>query len=92
MPDTELLLIGGRSGVGKTAVAAEIFNLLPAADVRHAWIEGDFLDLAHPTPWLQGFHLAEQNLAAVWRNYQAAGYQRLIYTNRPPCCPRRLGR
>lgn len=76
---TEVLFLGGRSGVGKTSVAVEMSAQLAAHDVRHAVIEGDALDLAHPPPWEH--HLAERNLAAIWRNYTALGYSRLIYTN-----------
>lgn len=78
-PCTELLLISGRSGVGKSAVAAELHHLLAQADVKHALIEGDNLDLAHPPPWEYG--LAETNLRSIWHNYQAVGYRRLIYVN-----------
>jgi hypothetical protein len=78
---SELLLIGGRSGVGKTSVAAELHEQLVRLDVHHGWIEGDNLDLAHPTPWLAGHQLAEANLAAMWANYRAIGHTRLIYTN-----------
>ncbi len=74
-----MLLIGGRSGVGKTSLAAELHRQLSAARVKHAVIEGDTLDLAYPPPWEHG--LAEQNLSAVWSNYRALGYRRLIYTN-----------
>ena len=42
-------------------------------------IRGDYLDMAYPPPWEHG--LAEQNLHAVWLNYRALGYRRLIYTN-----------
>jgi len=45
----------------------------------HAVIDGDNLDLAYPSPWREG--LAEANLRAMWRNYRALGYRRLIYTN-----------
>ena len=76
---TQLLLIGGRSGSGKTQAASELHALLAGEDVRHAVIEGDYLDLAHPTPWEH--HLAERNLAAVWANYRELGYERLIYSN-----------
>jgi hypothetical protein len=74
------VLIGGRSGVGKTTVAAEVHAQLVRRDVAHCVVEGDALDLAHPTPWQQGLDLAERNLAAVWRNYSAAGYRRLVLT------------
>jgi broad-specificity NMP kinase len=75
----DLLLVGGRSGVGKTSVAVELHSLLAARQVMHALIEGDNLDLAYPPPWEHG--LAQKNLAAMWRNYAALGHRRLIYTN-----------
>lgn len=78
---TEVLFVGGRSGVGKSTVAVEVSRLLAEADVRHAVVEGDALDLAYPEPWRQGLDLAERNLAAVWANYRQAGYRRLVYTN-----------
>lgn len=73
------VLIGGRSGSGKSSVAAEMHAQLSQAGVMHACIEGDNLDLAWPPPWEHG--LAEQNLAAMWRNYRALGCRRVIYTN-----------
>ncbi|MFC9995231.1 ATPase [Nocardia sp. NPDC127526] len=76
---TEALFIGGRSGVGKSSVGAEIHEQLSAARIRHCLIEGDVLDLAYPPPWEHG--LAERNLAAMWANYRALGYHRMIYTN-----------
>jgi cytidylate kinase len=78
---SRVVFIGGRSGVGKSAVAAELFNQLARADVQHCLIEGDNLDMAHPTPWEQGLPLPEMNLAAMWRNYKSFGHHRLIYTN-----------
>ena len=76
---TDVLFLGGRSGVGKTSVAVQMSAQLALADVRHAVIEGDALDLAYRPPWEH--HLAERNLAAIWANYTALGYSRLIYTN-----------
>ncbi|MGO1950037.1 MAG: AAA family ATPase [Mycobacteriaceae bacterium] len=76
---SRLLLIGGRSGVGKSTIAFALHNLLAEQNIRHAVIEGDMLDLAHPAPWEHG--LAEQNLAAVWANYRDLGYRNLIFTN-----------
>jgi hypothetical protein len=76
---TEALLIGGRSGAGKSTVGYEIHAQLSAAEVWHCLIEGDNLDMAYPPPWEHG--LAEQNLAAMWANYRALGYHRMIYTN-----------
>lgn len=37
--------------------------------------------MAFPVPWKQGHNLAEVNLAAMWSNYRAHGYTRLIYVN-----------
>lgn len=76
---SELLLIGGRSGVGKSSVGYEVAHQLGQARIRHALIEGDCLDEAWPPPWEH--HLAERNLAAMWANYTELGYRRLIYTN-----------
>jgi len=76
---SSLLLIGGRSGVGKSSVGYEMTHQLTAARIRHALIEGDTLDEAWPPPWEH--HLAERNLAAMWANYAELGYRRLIYTN-----------
>ncbi|WP_417564337.1 adenylyl-sulfate kinase [Microbacterium sp.] len=78
---TEVIFIGGRSGVGKSSVAAEASHLLARADIRHAVIEGDNLDQAYPQPWRDGIDLAGRNLAAIWRNYRSVGYSRLIFTN-----------
>lgn len=80
---TKALLIGGRSGVGKSTVALAIHEILSASGVTHAIIEGDNLDLAHPAPWTAypEAQLAERNLAAIWANYRALGYERVVYTN-----------
>ena len=79
MTRSQVLFIGGRSGVGKSSLASELHALLTTADIKHCVVEGDALDLAHPPPW--EFGLAERNLAAIWQNYRALGYRRLIYTN-----------
>ena len=87
MTRSHLLLIGGRSGVGKSTVAAEIHRQLAERGVHHAWIEGDNLDMAFPVPWKEGHKLAEANLAAMWSNYRALGYTRLIYVNTASVLP-----
>jgi hypothetical protein len=76
---SKALFIGGRAGVGKSSVGYEIHAQLAAARVQHCLIEGDNLDMAWPAPHEHG--LAEQNLAAMWANYRALGYRRMIYTN-----------
>lgn len=82
MPDSQrshVVFLGGRSGVGKSSIAAEMHARLGEQQVKHAMIEGDVLDLAWPPPWEQG--LAENNLKAMWGNYRELGYRRLVFTN-----------
>ena len=81
--NTEVLLIGGRSGAGKSTVGYEVSALLRAAGTGHALVEGDTLDHLHPAPPGDPHRalLTERNLAAVWGNYAALGCRRLIYTN-----------
>lgn len=80
---SHILFISGRSGVGKSTAALALHEQLIGHDVRHAVIEGDYLDLAHPAPHMAFPHvsLAEHNLAATWTAYRSLGYHRLIYTN-----------
>ena len=80
---SHVLFISGRSGVGKSTAALALHEQLIAHEVRHAVVEGDYLDLAHPAPHLAfpDADLAEQNLAAMWTAYRSLGYRRLIYTN-----------
>jgi hypothetical protein len=79
----ELLLIGGRSGVGKSSVAFEVSAQLAAAGVAHCLVDGDNLCHALPKPDTDphGTALTQANLRAVWTNYAAAGYRRVVYVN-----------
>ncbi len=60
-------------------MAFELHARLADMNVKHCVIEGDSLDLAFPRPWEH--HLAERNLSAIWTNYRALGYRRMIYTS-----------
>ncbi|MFI6291389.1 hypothetical protein ACIBEJ_07355 [Nonomuraea sp. NPDC050790] len=75
-----VLVISGPVGVGKTTVAGEIFDLLLARDVAHAVVDLDNLGLCWPFGEGDPFNdrMALRNLAAVWRNYAAAGIGRLV--------------
>jgi gluconate kinase len=79
----QVLLIGGRAGVGKTTVASSVSALLQEARVAHCHVEGDTLDAAYPKPGDDplGTAMTEANLAALWANYTALGFRRLIYVN-----------
>ncbi|GCB52812.1 adenylyl-sulfate kinase [Streptomyces sp. NL15-2K] len=83
MDHAEVLLIGGRAGVGKTTVGWEVSARLRAAGVAHAVIDGDFMGQVHPAPDGDPHRaaVAERNLTAVWGNYAELGYRRLVYTN-----------
>jgi energy-coupling factor transporter ATP-binding protein EcfA2 len=79
----EVLLVGGRSGAGKTTVAYAVSALLRERGVAHCHVEGDNLSAAYPKPDSdpRGSLLTEANLSALWRNYAALGYGRLVYVN-----------
>jgi len=83
MNHAEVLLIGGRAGVGKTTVGWEVSAQLRANAVSHAILEGDFMGQVHPAPDgdPERSKIVESNLTAVWANYRQLGYRRLIYTN-----------
>ncbi|MEU5640729.1 ATP-binding protein [Streptomyces milbemycinicus] len=93
MDHAEVLLIGGRAGVGKTTVGWEVSALLRGAAVPHAVIDGDFMGQVHPAP--EGdphrAEITERNLTAVWTNYAQRGYRRLIYTNTLSVVPETTG-
>ncbi|MFI5659042.1 hypothetical protein [Streptomyces sp. NPDC051684] len=83
MDHAEALLIGGRTGVGKTSVAWEVSALLRAAEVPHCVLEGDYLGQVHPAPPDDPRRSAvtERNLAALWSNFADLGHRRLVCTN-----------
>ena len=79
----EVLLIGGRAGVGKTTAGWEVSAQLQAAQIAHAHVDGDIMDQIFPAPPDDPTRsgITEANLGALWRNYAAVGCRRLIYTN-----------
>ncbi|MFI1301115.1 hypothetical protein ACH4YO_40550 [Streptomyces noursei] len=89
----EVLLIGGRAGVGKTTVGWEVSALLRAAEVGHAVMDGDFMGQVHPAPEGDPTRagIVTRNLAAVWANYARIGCRRLVYTNTASVLPESAG-
>ncbi|MYR46683.1 hypothetical protein [Streptomyces sp. SID5910] len=93
MDHAEVLLIGGRAGVGKTTVGWEVSALLRSEGIAHAIVDGDFMGQVHPAP--EGdphrAEITECNLTAVWANFAQRGYRRLIYTNTMSVLPEATG-
>ncbi|MFD7716937.1 hypothetical protein [Streptomyces sp. NPDC059814] len=83
MAHSEVLLIGGRAGVGKTTAAWEVSARLREAGTPHTVIDGDFMGQVHPAPENDPHRaqITERNLTAVWSNFADLGHRRLIYTN-----------
>nr|WP_240929376.1 hypothetical protein [Streptomyces coryli] len=77
------MLIGGRSGSGKSSVGWEVAAQLRTAGVGHALIEGDVMGEIYPPPAddPDTSRITQRNLAAVWANYTDLGCHRLVYTN-----------
>ncbi len=74
------LIVTGPVGVGKTAVALEVSELLEGRGVAHAVVDLDALGWCYPEPADDRFNtaLALRNLAAIWKNYRTAGAARLV--------------
>ena len=74
------VLLTGAPGVGKTAVAKEMGELLLRAKVRHAVIDLDALGEVSPPCSGGTFNspLVAHNLAAIGPNYRDHGVDRLV--------------
>ena len=75
-----VMVITGPVGVGKTTIAGDISTLLADAGIPHACVDVDALRDAWPAPPDDRFNtaLGLRNLAAIWRNFQAAGTERVV--------------
>lgn len=74
---TEVLLICGPAGVGKSASALEVSERLQSAGVAHALIDTDELDRIFPVP-RDLARITERNLAFMWQGFHERGIRRLI--------------
>jgi Mrp family chromosome partitioning ATPase len=74
---TDVVVISGPAGVGKSATAFEVSNRLRAVGVDHVLIDTDELDRIYPVPDDLAA-VTRDNLAAMWRTFAARGSRRLI--------------
>jgi Mrp family chromosome partitioning ATPase len=83
---TDVLVISGPAGVGKSTTAFEVSHQLQAANVDHVLIDTDELDRIYPVPEDLS-DVTERNLAAMWGTFAARGARRLVlvgvYLDRP---------
>lgn len=85
--DVACLLITGTAGVGKTAVAKEIGELMRLDTTGFAVIDLDAIAKCTSDPPVPGFFesaLMIDNLVAIWPNYQRYGVTRLILARAVP--------
>ncbi len=77
---TDVLVIAGPAGVGKSTIGYELSLQLGRLDVAHALIDSDELDRVHPwpPPGYSASELSQRNLRCVWQNFLEAGHHRLI--------------
>lgn len=86
MQHTEILLVTGPAGAGKSTLCWEIGAEFVAASEAHAIIESDELDRGYPKPGAEELErlkpgtrdVSSINLAALWSTYRALGHSRLI--------------
>lgn len=74
MQHTEILLVTGPAGIGKSTSCWEIGAELVAANEAHAIIESDDLERLKPGTR----DVSSINLAALWSTYRTLGHSRLV--------------
>ena len=77
---TNLILLSGPVGVGKTSVAEELSGLLERDQIAHTFIDLDGLSKTYPRPDGDPFgeQMALRNLRDVWANARDLGVKILI--------------
>ena len=74
----QLLIITGSMGAGKSAVLAEVADILTARRIAHAAIDVDSLGLAHLPSGTSSDGVMYENLRSVCKNYAAQGVRRFL--------------
>ena len=70
--ESQLLIISGPVGVGKTTTAEELSAILEGEEVDHSFVDLDGLAKTYPRPPDDrfGVRIALRNLRAVWAHSQ----------------------
>ena len=76
---TEVLIITGPCGVGKTLVAFECMEILERTELPAAMVDAELAYFwPRPADDPYGYAVAEKGLAALWQVYAAQGIDRLL--------------
>lgn len=78
-----VVVLTGTIGVGKTAIAMTMSEILHERHIRHGLLEVDWLGEVYPAPYLEdpySTRFAMRNLAAIWPNFLEVGITRAIVT------------
>lgn len=78
-----VVVVTGTIGVGKTAIAMTMSEILHDRGIRHGLLEVDWLGEVYPAPNPEdpySTRFAMKNLAAIWPNFLEVGITRAIVT------------
>jgi hypothetical protein len=76
---TDVLIITGPCGVGKTSVAFECAEILERTDLSAAMVDAELAYFwPRPADDPYGYAVAEEGLRVLWRVYAAQGINRLL--------------
>jgi hypothetical protein len=77
---TQLLLLCGPAGVGKSTIGFQLYQRCVRAGLTAGYIDLDQIGFLRPRPAgdPRSHRLKARNLAAIWRTYHAAGATHLV--------------
>jgi adenylylsulfate kinase-like enzyme len=80
-PSVPVVVVTGTIGVGKTAIAMTMSEILHDRGIRHGLLEVDWLGEVYPAPYPEdpySTRFAMENLAAIWPHYLEVAITRAI--------------